>query len=191
MKDKKTIVNGEYNQRADNNYRWKNTINLLPKTRTRNKTVLDIGDRSQITDTLEKVWNCSIETSGSESDFDTTTLRSHFMDKRFDIILSFEVIEHLLNPLHHMMQVKSLLADDGIIYLTSPKRKPEFLWSKLHFNEMSLGRLTYLIDKAGLRIVRTKAIRTLPWWFYFTGFRPLLRLFVDRTFFLEIKHKDK
>lgn len=187
MKDTKTIVDYEYDNKMHSVIRWRNTLRLLPDSKLSYQSILEIGDRSGMTSLLEDQWGCNIISTGSELDLDFDSKFERFPKQ--DIILSCEVLEHLLNPLYHLMEVKKILKKDGILYLTTPKKKPEILWSKWHFNEMSLERLTYLFDKAGFRIINRKQALTRSWWFYLTGFRPLLRLFFDKIYLFELKHK--
>jgi SAM-dependent methyltransferase len=44
----------------------------------------------------------------------------NFADMEFDVITSFEVIEHVKNPQEHVIKMTSLLRKGGIIYITTP-----------------------------------------------------------------------
>ena len=43
-----------------------------------------------------------------------------FGDLKFDVITSFEVLEHLNNPQIHIQKISSLLRKGGLLYLTTP-----------------------------------------------------------------------
>ncbi len=204
MKDTKTVVDAEYNAEMHSKIRWRNTLRLLPdfdfnscfthcdscqgRGCYQDMSILEIGDRSGMTDLLVDKWKTPIASTGSQHDFDIDGRLSDFFPK--DIILSCEILEHLMNPLYHLIEVKKILKPNGTLYLTTPKKKFEFLWTRWHWHEMSLERLTFLFDKAGFKIVKRRKALTRSWWFYLTGFRPFLRLFVDWMYYFELKHKD-
>ena len=41
-------------------------------------------------------------------------------EKKFDLIINFAVLEHIVNPVNAMKEMKSFLKDDGFIYLMTP-----------------------------------------------------------------------
>jgi len=49
-----------------------------------------------------------------------TTSSINFEEEFFDIITSFEVIEHINNPLEEIQSIYHILRKDGIFYLTTP-----------------------------------------------------------------------
>ena len=100
-----------------------------------------------------------------------------------------EIIEHLFNPLHLLKEISSVLKESGKLYLSTPKGKPHFLWSKDHFHEMNEKSLMPLINRAGFKVIRKDEIRIQPLSFYFRGIRPLLRLIYDKRLLLELAHE--
>jgi SAM-dependent methyltransferase len=111
-----------------------------------------------------------------------------FFPRKYETIFCFEVLEHLTNPDLLISGIAKALTDTGTLYLSTPAR-PKCFYPDFHFNEINADRLQkWLLDKNGLQIVRKKRIR-LPalWWFYFTGFRPFIRLFINFTWIYEIK----
>jgi len=125
--------------------------------------------------------------------FDNTTgnLDYNTLDGNYDLVTSFEVLEHLFNPLFHLQQVKKILSKDGKLVLSTPLSKPRFLWSKEHFHEMSLASIEALFDVAGFKVVRKDFFRVHPLTFYFKGVRPLLRLLFDKIQIYELEHLDE
>ena len=158
--------------------RWEKTLAFLNKEKNVN-TGLDIGDRTPFTDQLEKYFNCTFDNTNIDLD------EEHLTGK-YDIITAFEIIEHLFNPLHLLLEIKSILNEGGTLYVSTPKWKPYFLWSNEHFHEMGYDRLHSLIDRAGFCIIREKQIRIQPIWFYFTGIRPILRFIFERHLILKL-----
>ncbi len=141
---------------------------------------LDIGDRTMFTTELEHFFGCSFDCTAVDLDTD-------ILIGRYDIVTCFEVIEHLFNPLHCLLQIKNVLAPDGRLYLSTPRYKPHILWSPHHFHEMSHRSARALLGRSGFTIMRQEKITTLPWWFYFTGIRPVLRGLFNRTWLFELK----
>jgi len=159
--------------------RWQKTLKFLEENKAINNG-LDIGDRTDFTMKLEKFYKCSF--NNTNIDLDTEKLSGNY-----DIVTAFEIIEHLFNPLHFLLEIKNILNEDGTLYLSTPKGKPYFLWSKEHFHEMGYKRLFSLIDRAGFKIIRKQEIRIQPIYFYFTGVRPILRFFFEKHLILELK----
>jgi len=99
---------------------------------------------------------------------------SHQKEK-FDVIFCFEVLEHLMNPLLFLGEIKARCNKDAKIFITFPNN-PLFLWSDRHFQEYTKSRFYTLISEAGYRIESYAWDRDfLPWKQLFTGVRPLVR----------------
>jgi SAM-dependent methyltransferase len=77
-------------------------------------------------------------------------------------VTSFEIIEHLYNPLHYLMEVGRVLRLDGVLYLTTPDD-----WSLIyrinhlrrrkyapHFHQFTEFDLRQIMARAGFEIVR-------------------------------------
>ena len=109
---------------------------------------------------------------------------------KFDYIFCFEVIEHLFNPLHLLLQMSNVLNSKGTIFLSTPKRRPHFMWYKYHFHEFSQSELTNLFNRANLYINnKTFKMSGRPLINYFKGIRPLLRLFIERKCLVQLSKK--
>ena len=108
----------------------------------------------------------------------------------YDVITALEIIEHLFNPLHLLKEISNVLKEGGKLYLSTPKGKPHFLWSKDHFHEMNEKSLMSLINRAGFNVIRKNEIRIQPLSFYFRGIRPLLRLIYERHWLMELELKN-
>lgn len=50
-------------------------------------------------------------------------LDTHFADKKFDLVVSFETIEHLKNQEKFLDELKRILKEDGIVILSTPNKK--------------------------------------------------------------------
>lgn len=145
-------------------------------------SVLDIGARNPLTETLEKYY--SIKITNTDIDLDVGKLSG-----KFDTVFCFEVIEHLFNPLHLLFEIKKVLKNDGRLFLSTPKGKPHFLWFKHHFHELYETELRNLIDRAGFKIIKLKYYRVIPLWNGFTGIRPFIRMFLQRKLIAQLIKK--
>jgi len=175
----RNIVDDEYDSKIHNRIRRAKTLEFLTPHENAQKG-LDIGERSFFTGQLENLFGIPLDNTSVDLDVGS-------FESEYDVITCFEVIEHLFNPLHCLLEIKKALSPGGRIYLSTPCGKPRLLWSPHHFHEMSSRSINALLQRAGLSVVRQKKIRILPWWHYLTGFRPLLRGVCDRTWLFELK----
>lgn len=86
--------------------------------------------------------------------------------KRFDLIYSTHVLEHIPDPLTHLREALSLLREDGYLYLQVPNaHRGEFFvarsHSPVHCHGYSPRSLALLLGRLGLRPIRIQADRDL------------------------------
>ena len=148
------------------------------------KNALDIGVRNPLTEILENHFSIKIENTNIDLDMDHLT-------GQYDTIFCFEVLEHLFNPLHFLLEAHESLKVEGRLFLSTPKGKPHFLWFKHHFHEFHRRELVKLIERAGFQIVRMEYKRIYPLWKGFLGFRPFLRLLMERKCLLELQRNNR
>ena len=80
---------------------------------------------------------------------------------RYDFILSFNVIEKLMNPLHYLTEIrKSLRADGKLILTTAIDWK---FWGKDNFREFDRNRVDRLFIAAGFMHLELKKLRVPCW----------------------------
>ena len=171
-------MNFGYSQLGTNKIRWSKTLNFL-ETCNKAKTGLDIGDRTPFTLELEKVFGCKFKNTSIDLDIGR-------IESKYDVITAFEIIEHLYNPLHFLEQIRQGLLENGRVYLSTPEGKPYFLWAPGHFHEIHQERLHSLFKRAQFRIIRQNTFRIHHTYFYFTGFRPLLRGIFEKVQIYEL-----
>lgn len=80
-----------------------------------------------------------------------------FQSKTFDVITIFDALEHIEDDLKVLKELKRILKDDGIIFITVPAF--QFLWSEhdvalSHFRRYNFKSLSAVIKQAGLLNVR-------------------------------------
>lgn len=176
-------VNETYIQSATTQRRWKKTLNFL-ESASPAKSGLEIGERTPLTAKMEDLFGCSFENTNIDLDIGS-------IENRYDVVTAFEVIEHLFNPLHCMLEIRKALNPNGRLYLSTPMSKPNFLWSPEHFHEMSEKSLIELFKRAEFKVVRKLAIRIHGFGFYFSGVRPMLRGFFDKRWVFELASVDQ
>jgi 2-polyprenyl-3-methyl-5-hydroxy-6-metoxy-1,4-benzoquinol methylase len=89
-------------------------------------------------------------------------------NQTFDIILHFELIEHLFDPYNFILNVKKLLSDDGYMLFTTPNYNglemiassyndfrllAHGIFPPMHLNAFSTINISHFIIRAGLRLV--------------------------------------
>lgn len=162
---------------------WKSILRFIhPKGRC-----ADVGCKNPKMEYIKKRLGLKvIQIDDKDFNFSDFGERHH---RQFDTVFCFEVIEHVQNALSFMQQVQYLIKPYGVIYLSTPGRL-KILWTKHHFHEMPPARIDKWIFKPlGLKIIRKKRIwvEHSPF-FYFKGFRPLLRLFLNYTWIYELRN---
>lgn len=95
-----------------------------------------------------------------ESDIDLDVSRYSVVGGHFRTVTSFEVLEHLFNPLFHLMELRRVLHPEGSLYLTTPNDmsliyKAEHLLGRKyrpHFHQFSERDLRDILEHSGFRI---------------------------------------
>lgn len=146
---------------------------------------LDIGDRTPVTAMLESHFGCRFD--NTSADLDTASL-----DGSYPVVTAFEVLEHLFNPLHLLLEIRRVLdpAPSSRLFLSTPVRKPFFLQSPEHFHEMPERSFAALLSRAGFTVVRSDEFGSRSPLFCLLGVRPLLRCFFEKTRIVELAVRD-
>ena len=176
----------EYRKKIDETYntdqsvlfRWEQTEKFLEPKELLNAG-LDIGERTALTKRLEDLYNINFDSTNIDLDIEP-------LKGEYDIITSFEVLEHLFNPLFNLIEIKRVLKPNGVLYISTPLYKPRIIKSPYHFHEFSEDELMNLIKRADFLVKRKKIIKVRPFWHYFLGIRPMLRAKYERVILLEL-----
>lgn len=92
--------------------------------------------------------------------------------ERYDVVTSFEVVEHLADPLAFLQNLRALLRERGEVFLTVPHwEHPEVQSSTradwvppVHLTFFTAAALAALVERAGLRVIAAGQIRMgSPW----------------------------
>lgn len=175
----KTKITDSYSKYPSTRIRWGKTVRFIGDKRDV-ISALDIGDTTGLTEMMEKKFG--FEFDHTEGDLDSSELIG-----KYDLVTSFEVLEHLFNPLFHLGQIHKVLKPGGKLILSTPLAKPRFLWSDEHFHEMSKKSIYALFNAAKFKIKRQEFFKIYPISFYARGIRPIMRLFFDRIQIYELE----
>lgn len=128
---------------------------------------LDVGSgESYMRDVLRDETKLNIEVSEVDLDIE----RYEFPDNTFHTLTHFEVLEHLFNPLYHVLEMKRVMAPDGNLFLVTPNDysliyKVEHVLSRKyrpHFHQFTERDLRDLFHRAGMRIVHLEKFYKSP-----------------------------
>ncbi len=179
----RTLIDRAYLEEEAHRIRWRKTLDFVADSVGSGAAPhkgLDLGDRTALTDSLERLLGCPFENTAI--DLDTQRLTGSF-----GVVTAFEVLEHLYNPLHLMLEVNRLLKEcDGRLFVSMPLWKPAFLASPDHFHEMTRPEALALFDRAGFRVERSAQFRIRRPLFYLTGLKPLLRGWYEKVQIYEL-----
>lgn len=148
------------------------------------KPIYDLGTKNPLREHLRKFFEIHEFPDNLDYDFDKLG-----EEKTIGTICCFEILEHLFNPLFHLIEMKRAIRDDGRIYISVPFQY-KYLWDFRHYHEIDNMRLGWLFDKAGLEVVRRIRIPMRNQWYkHIVGFRPIIRYFTSHTRLFELKKK--
>ncbi|MEI8031765.1 MAG: methyltransferase domain-containing protein [Chlorobiaceae bacterium] len=179
----RTTIDREYLMEEAHRVRWTKTLEFLTDALRPDASPsqgLDLGDRTPLTDSLELLFDCPFENT-------TVDLDTEALSGSFGVVTAFEVLEHLYNPLHLLLEVRRVLeAPDGRLFVSMPLHKPAFLSSPDHFHEMTYAEAAALFRRAGFSVVRSGRFRIRRPLFYLTGLKPLLRAWYEKVQIYEL-----
>ena len=116
------------------------------------------------------------ESLGVKFNLGDTNLNKKWSREGFNTITSFEVLEHLQNPLLYLQCIYNALNYDGKLFLTTPIK-----WifkGKYHFHEYTKDELIHILLQAGfvgIRVSRMQAYNLKHF-----GIRPLIKKIRDK-----------
>ncbi len=99
-------------------------------------------------------------------DIHNTFLEGFKTDKKYDLIASFHVIEHVLDPNTFLKKIYSLLKKDGLLYLECPSidymygDSIDFFFWDVHINTFSNTTLASFLIKNGFKILSERNNRS-------------------------------
>jgi hypothetical protein len=179
----RTVIDGAYLNDPAHRIRWQRTLDFLRGSSpfaSRLSSGLDLGERTPFTALLEQHFSSPFENSSVDLDLEP-------LSGSFGVVTAFEVLEHLYNPLHALLEVRHLLAgDDARLFVSMPLWKPSSLASPDHFHEMTRSEALSLFSRAGYAVLRSAEFRIRHPLFYLTGVKPLLRAWYEKVQIYEL-----
>lgn len=179
----RTSIDRHYLDEEAHRLRWMRTMAFVGASAGQQRPPLlglDLGDRTPLSQMLEEHFGCTFRQSAV--DLDVEPLRGSY-----DVVTAFEVLEHLFNPLHALLSVRSVMAGpQARLFVSMPLDRPSWLRSPDHFHEMSRSEALALFDRAGFEPLRSARFRIRRPAFYLSGLRPFLRLFFESVQIYEL-----
>ncbi len=94
-------------------------------------------------------------------------------NKLFDLLTSFELVEHLYDPMAFFLKIRTLLKDGGVFYFTTLNGLGfdiQVLWEKSrsiapphHLNFFNPASITVLLNRAGFETIEVSTPGKLDW----------------------------
>jgi 2-polyprenyl-3-methyl-5-hydroxy-6-metoxy-1,4-benzoquinol methylase len=147
--------------------RVKRIVDICKKGGINNCTLMEIGagfgsfcDEAKNTGFFDRVIAVEPTPDGAEScrgkSIDVMEMpieKVSINDENIDVIVSFEVVEHLFSPKDFLINCSRLLRKDGLLIITCPNIKG--------FDNIALGRLSSTIDHEHLNYFHPKSLELL------------------------------
>lgn len=89
------------------------------------------------------------------------------INKTFDIICVFEVIEHLKNPMIAILNMRNKLKTNGILICSTPDKNYDMSSDPTHINVKTKEEWIKIFNEAGFKEVQTSQISFLPFFYNF------------------------
>ncbi len=135
--------------------------------------VLDMGPANALARAVQGRFGVSIDNTG-DHDLDRERLEA-LRPGPYAAITSFEVLEHVMNPLFVLDGCRAVLQRGGVMYISVPRRNPwEWMFGKSpeHFHEFARDELLWLVEKARFEVLKVEEHNSSE---MSLGVRPVLR----------------
>lgn len=93
---------------------------------------------------------------------------SPFLDKKFNLVVSNGVLEHVPNPVDFLKKIRRCIAEDGFLYIGVPnfKNNPADLFTYDHLSRFTPDSINVAFQLAGFEIVASKVSdQRVPMWY--------------------------
>lgn len=133
---------------------------------------------------------------------DVQTTPLPYPDSSFDVVISFQVMEHIAQDAKYLREISRVLKKDGIVIIATPDRKTRLFpgqkpWNQYHvreyaplellemlqrnFGDCELFGMTARDDIVEIELKRTRLLRLFTWIFTFPGSPEAYRQFTLST----------
>ena len=164
--------------------RYQLTLDFLQKTIPSPATILDLGVRNPFSEIMEQNGYTVINTEGEDLDLLPDIVKEH----QVDAVTAFEIFEHLVAPFNVLRAIEAtkLIATIPLnLWFAKAYKSKTDLWDR-HYHEFEDWQFDWLLEKSSWEIRETEK------WTSPTnkvGFRPVLRKFTPRYYFVYAKRK--
>ncbi|HCD36560.1 methyltransferase domain-containing protein [Chlorobium phaeovibrioides] len=184
MSGYRNAVDGDYLNEAAHPLRWQKSIAFMADSGISGRSIdkgLDLGERTPLTGMIEELFGCCFV--NSTVDLDVESLQGSY-----SVVCAMEVLEHLYNPLHLLLEVRRVLSGpEARLFVSMPLSRPAMLRSPDHFHEMGESEARALFGRAGFRVQRSAEFRIRRPLFYLSGVKPFLRLLFEKVQIYELR----
>ena len=111
--------------------------------------MLDAGAKKVvgIDNSAEAIEYCKKNYKKDNLEFKTEECEKINLDVPFDIVVSFETIEHLKKQSHFVSEVKRILKDDGVFIVSTPNKETYPAGNPYHFREFTESEFKSFLGK--------------------------------------------
>lgn len=92
------------------------------------------------------------------------------LKEKFDIIIAFEVIEHLHNPLKAVIIMREKLREGGTLLCSTPNLPYDMSSDPTHINVKSEEEWEKIFKNAGFKNIKTTQVSFLPFFYKFSKY---------------------
>ncbi|WP_397447226.1 methyltransferase [Polaribacter sp. R77954] len=164
--------------------RYRLTLAFLKKNVPSPATILDLGVRNPFSEIMEANGYIVINTEGEDLDVLPEIVKKH----KVDAVTAFEIFEHLIAPFNVLRAIEStkIVATVPLkLWFAKAYRSKTDLWDR-HYHEFEDWQFDWLLEKSGWEIKETEKW-TSPT--HKIGFRPILRKYTPRYYFVYAQRK--
>lgn len=163
--------------------RYVQTLEFLQRVLPAPATILDLGERNELSVLMEQAGYTVFNSSGEDLDIDFEVAK-----QKVDAVTAFEIFEHLIAPYNILraIETKKLVTTIPLnLWFASAYKSKTDLWDR-HYHEFEDWQFDWLLEKSGWEIKETKKW-TSP--VKKIGIRPILRSFTPRYYAVYAERK--
>lgn len=160
--------------------RFQQTLDFISDLDLKSSRILNLGPNNPLSEFLiREGYQITNTKVNQDLDLDYEICK----DKDFDVVVGFEILEHLVSP---FPLLQSISADKLVLSVPLTLWFSPAYWSDndqydRHYHEFEPRQLEMLLNKAGWKIIKEKKHTSSA---FKMGIRPLLRMITPRYYFV-------